>query len=218
MESKSKFETKIAPLLTYIGTIGACITAVAYIITVFILIYGFKAQAILQTTIFSVITAAIGVLIMQLLKYQGVTFAREKPENKELERLYYNTKTKDKKLHNMTYFWITTGVKDVLVKAVILSVSTIGIIYIVIEGSKDYKLILLAFENLLLWVCFGMLSMKKAFDFYENSNVPYMKAKLEEVQVASVKVELKAEESVEPKENETCSNMEMKSSETFKSK
>lgn len=184
MESEKRidtFENKIAPVLVWIGTIGAIITAVAYIITIFILIFGFKAEKVLETTIFAIITAAIGVVIMQMLKFQGVSFAKEIPEYKELEKKYYNTKTKDKKLHSMKYYWITSGLKDVLLKATMLAGSTIGIIYVVIEGSRDYKLILLAVENLLLWICFGLLAMKKAYDFYINNQVPYMKAKLAEV-------------------------------------
>ena len=36
--NKSLFETKLKPLLQYIGTIGAVSMSVAYVITVFILI------------------------------------------------------------------------------------------------------------------------------------------------------------------------------------
>jgi hypothetical protein len=102
--NKSKFEEKILPVLNYVGIIGAIIMAIAYIISVFVLINGFKAEALLQTTIFACVNAATGFIIMQFLKFQGVSFAKMLPENQEIIKRYYKTKTKDKKLHSITYF------------------------------------------------------------------------------------------------------------------
>lgn len=78
--------------------------AIAYIIAVFVLIRGFQVEALLQTTIFACVNAATGFIIMQFLKVQGVSFAKMLPENQEIIRQYYNTKTKDKKPHSITYF------------------------------------------------------------------------------------------------------------------
>lgn len=175
------FEKKILPVLNYVGAIGALIMSIAYIIMVFVLINGFKAEAVLKTTIFAVVNAVVGFIIMQFLKYQGVSFAEMIPENKAIIDQYYATKTKDKKPHSLTYFWLTTGLKDALIKGLSLIVTTVGIVYIVIQGSQDSNLILLAFVNLLMFICFGFLSLVKAYNYVNNIYIQYVKEKLEEV-------------------------------------
>ena len=172
--NRSFLERKILPVLNYIGIIGAVIMAIAYIVIVFVLINGFKAEALLQTTVFACVNAAVGFIIMQFLKYQGESFAKMLPENKEIIDRYYKTKTKDKKLHSITYFWVTTVIKDIIVKCATLGATTIGIIYIVIQGSNDYNLLLLALVNLLMFICFGFISLNSAYEFYNNKHVPYM--------------------------------------------
>lgn len=172
--NRSFLERKILPVLNYIGIIGAVIMAIAYIVIVFVLINGFKAEALLQTTVFACVNAAVGFIIMQFLKYQGESFAKMLPENKEIVDRYYKTKTKDKKVHSIKYFWVTTVIKDIIVKCATLGATTIGIIYIVIQGSNDYNLLLLALVNLLMFVCFGFISLNGAYEFYNNKHVPYM--------------------------------------------
>lgn len=172
--NRTFLERKILPVLNYIGIIGAVIMAIAYIIIVFVLINGFKVEALLQTTVFACVNAAVGFIIMQFLKYQGESFAKMLPENKEVMEKYYKTKTKDKKLHSITYFWVTTVIKDIIVKCATLGATTIGIIYIVIQGSNDYNLLLLALVNLLMFVCFGFISLNGAYEFFNNKHVPYM--------------------------------------------
>ena len=180
---KSFLESKLLPILNYIGIIGAVIMAIAYIIIVFVLINGFKVEELLQTTIFAFVNAAIGFIIMQFLKYQGVSFAKMLPENKDIIDRYYKTKTKDKKMHSITYFWTTTVIKDIIVKCATLGATTIGIVYIVIQGSNDYNLLLMALVNLLMFVCFGFISLNNAYEFFNNKHVPYMIEQLEKTKV-----------------------------------
>lgn len=183
-EKKSVFDKKIKPAITYVGTIGAILMSIAYVITVIVLIFGFKAEAALNLTIFSVVTAAVGLVVMQFLKIQGIDFAKNIPENKELIKRYYQTTTKDKKNHSIKYFWTTTVIKDVLIKGVTLAGSSVGVVYLVLEGSRDWKLLMLAGVNLIMFVCFGLLSLVKAYDFYNNQHVKYMRDKLAEVELA----------------------------------
>lgn len=104
MIEKTVLEKKILPILNYVGIIGAGIMTIAYIIAVFVLIKGFQAEAILNTTVFACVNAATGFVIMQFLKIQGVSFAKMLPENDEIIKRYYTTKTKDKKVHSIKYF------------------------------------------------------------------------------------------------------------------
>lgn len=176
--NKNFFEAKIKPILTYIGTIGAALMSVAYVILVCIMIFGFSAHNAVQTIVFAVINGIVGLMIMQMLKVQGQDFAKQLPENIPILEEYYNTKTKDKKFHSMKYFWIKTVITDTLSKGISIVVSTAGIIYIVIAGSDDYVLLLLAAVNLIMFACFGLLSLSKAYDFFNNQHMVYVKEQL----------------------------------------
>ena len=191
MIEKTTLEKKILPLLNYVGIIGAAIMTVAYIIAVFVLIKGFKAEELLQTTIFGCVNAATGFVIMQFLKIQGVSFAKMLPENQEVIKDYYKTKTKDKKIRSITYFWTTSVIKDVLTKCATLAATTIGLIYIVIQGSNDYNLLFLAIVNLLMFMCFGFISLVNAYDFYNQRHVPYMIEQLSQTKLQEVQEEQK---------------------------
>lgn len=197
---------KILNILNYIGAIGAGIMTIAYIVVVCVLIKGFKEEAILQTTIFAIVSAGVGLCITQFLKVQGQSFGEMVPDNKSIIEQYYGTKTKDKKNHHMRYFWITSVTKDVIIKATTVAAGTIGIIYIVIQGSNDYSLLALAVVNLLMFFCFGLLSMNKAYQFVNRSYIPYLK---EQIKASTVDSE---------KEKDECLNLETKSSETCKNK
>ena len=174
------FENKIKPILSYVGSIGAVILSICYIICIFVLIIGFKVNKnFSQSIVFAVITAIIGLMIMQFLKVQGISFAKSDPDNQKILAEYYNNKTKDKKPHSIKYFWATSLIKDFLIKGITVMFSTAGIIYIVIEGSNDWNLLLLAIVNLLMFICFGFLSLVSAYDFYNEKHIPYIKLQLE---------------------------------------
>ena len=180
-EKRTLFEKKIKPTLEYIGTIGSILMAIAYIIVIFVLIYGLKAQSFIQTLIFSIVSAVVGLCIMQLLKVQGITFAQSIPENKAILEEYYNTQTQDKKARSLKYFWLTSITKDIIIKGITIMASTAGVVYIVIQGSEDFILLLLGIINLILFACFGLLSLTRAYDFVNNSHIPYIKLQIEKV-------------------------------------
>ena len=182
------FENKLKPILLYMGTIVSVIMAIAYIVIVFVLIEGFKAEALLNTTIFAIITAAIGFCIMQMLKIQGQEFAKNLPDNKEVLAEYIRRKSPDnkgRKYKSMKNYWVKSVIADVLIKCLTLTLTSIGMIYIMIEGSGDYSLLLLAAVNLLMFAGFGLISLCKAYDFYNEEYVPYM---LNEIEKADTQV------------------------------
>lgn len=181
MESKI-FEKKIKPILLYMGTIVSVVMAIAYIVMVFVLIQGFKAETLLNTTLFSIITAIIGFCIMQTLKFQGQSFAANIEENIEIRKQYNNTKTKDKKARSLKYYWITSACSDIIVKCLTLGATSVGMVYIMIEGSQDWNLLLLAGVNLLMFAGFGLISLTKAYDYYNDVYVPYMRERIYEKQ------------------------------------
>ena len=156
---KETFEKKISPILQYIGAIGAGLTSVAYVIVIFVLIRGFQYHQTKQTIVFALVNAAIGLIICQFLKVQGISFAKNLPENQEILKEYYDTKTKDKKLRNINFYWITSVIKDVAFKGISLIITTAGLIYTVIQGSNDWNLLFLAIVNLIMFISIGLLSL-----------------------------------------------------------
>lgn len=198
---EKNFNLKIKPILKYVGTIGAILMGIAYIAIVFIMVFGFNANANLaQSITFALINAIIGLIIMQFLKVQGITLAKEIEENREILKEYYNTKTKDKKAHSIKYFWITSVTKDAIVKGLSISATTLGIIYIVIRGSSDYSYLLLALVNLIMFTCFGILSLVKAYDFFNEEHIPFIKEKINETKTQKERkntIENKDKESLE---------------------
>lgn len=177
--NKKFFETKIKPLLNYIGLIGSIITSIAYIIVVVVLIIGFNSSKTFSESItFSIVSALIGLIIIQFMKIQGITFAKNLEENQEILKLYYHTKTKDKKLRSIRFYWITSVIKDVLLKATTMALTTASVIYIVIAGTQDWNMFLLAIVNLLMFICFGILTLSNSYDFFNNKHIPYLKEML----------------------------------------
>lgn len=172
-------EKRLLNILKYVGIIGATICSVAYIVVVLVLIQGFKVESNTQTITFALVNAIVGFIILTFLKIQGESFAKSLPENKAISEAYYARETKDKKYHSMKYFWITSTIKDILTKVLGVFASTFGIIYIVIVGSNDWNLLLLALVNLLLFISFGLLGLEKSYEFYNTRMVPYMQHQLE---------------------------------------
>ena len=170
---------RIKPILNYVGFIGAILSSIAYIIVVIVLIVGFKYEQTTQTIIFAVVNALVGLVICNFLRLQGVSFG--KMENKEIIDKYYSTRTKDKKPHSMGYFWAKSIILDVLVKALTVIFTTVGLIYIVIVGSNDYSKLWLALVNLIMFICFGCLALVKAYDYYNNVYVQYMNDRIKEI-------------------------------------
>lgn len=178
--NKNTFETKIKPVLSYVGIIGASFMCVAYVIVVFVLIHGFKATVIFNTLLFAAVNAIVGFIIMQFLKVQGISFAKLIPENDEIVKEYYRTRTKDKKPRSMQFYWTTSIAKDIFTKCLSVAITSAGLIYIVIQGSNDWNLLLLAIVNLIMFICFGFLALVNAYEFFNNKFIPYMKEKIDE--------------------------------------
>lgn len=178
VSTQNFFEKRIKPALLYIGTIGAVLTSLAYIALVCILIFGFLAHSVVQTIVFAIINGIVGFIIMQMLKIQGQDFAKNLSANKPILDEYYKTKTKDKKLRSMKYYWTKTMITDFLSKALTIALTTIGIVYIVIAGSQDYTLFLMAFVNLVMFFCFGLISLSNTYDFFNNQYMAYVQEQL----------------------------------------
>ena len=178
--NKNTFETNIKPVLSYVGAIGAGLMCIAYVIVVFVLIRGFQATVIFNTLVFAAVNAIVGFIILQFLKVQGISFAKLIPENDKIIKEYYSTKTKDKKTHSMQFYWTTSVIKDIFTKCLSVAITSAGLIYIVIQGSNDWNLLLLAIVNLIMFICFGFLALVNAYEFFNNKFIPYVEERISE--------------------------------------
>lgn len=177
------FEKKIKPILMYVGTIGAAFMSIAYIILMFVLVFGFNVQKDLSNSIiFAVINAIVGFLIMQMLKVQGIDFAKQLPENKKVLDEWNKNRVKKKRTHSLTFYWINSTIGDAIGKVISVAITTAGIIYIVVEGSNDYNMLLLSAVNLIMFLCFGFISLVNAYDFFNTMHIPYIQEKLTEIE------------------------------------
>lgn len=179
---KSFFESKIKPALLYIGSIGAIFTTLAYLVIIFIMIFGFKVKSAEQALVFAVVNAVVGLIIMQLLKIQGIDFAKTEPKNQQVIQKYNTTRVKKRRTHSLKWFWIWSSIKDVIVKGVMIALTSAGLIYIVVVGSQDYLLLLLALANILMFICFGLLALVNAYDFFSEKYIPYIVEELEKIE------------------------------------
>ena len=177
MFNRDFFEKKIKPLLLYIGTIGAALMCIAYVLVVMVLIFGFKVKNIEQSILFAIVNAVVGFVVMQFLKIQGVDFAKALPENQKVLN-HFNAKKPKKHYHTIWFYWFKSITSDLLIKCLTIGVTTCGLIYLVIEGSRDYNLLLLAAVNLIMFICFGLVSLSNAYDYYNDNHIPYLKDKI----------------------------------------
>lgn len=172
------FEKKIKPILSYVGSIGAGLTSIAYIIVMLVLIQGISFQSDMKEKIlYTIINAIVGFMITIFLRMQGIQFARDK--HKDLLDKVYGSNLKKVKLHSIKWYWLTSIIKDIFSKVITIGATTFGIIYICIQGSKDYTLILLAIVNLLMFLSFGVIALNKGYEFYDTEYVAYLNNLLE---------------------------------------
>lgn len=190
------FENKVKPILLYVGTIGAVLSAIAYIIIIITMIFGLTVDASIQDTLmFACVNAVIGFVIMQFLKIQGISFAKNLPANQEINQKWRELNPpKDKKKHSLKYFWVSSVVKDMVTRVLLIVLTTVCIIYLVIRGTHDYTYLLLMVVNLLMFACFGLISLVNAHDFYIEQHIPYLEEQINETEKRKAK---EAEEAIE---------------------
>lgn len=196
---QAKSHEALLKLLNNIGIVGAVLAAVADIVFVIIMVVGVDIKANLTSVIiFAVINALVGILINFLLRYQGKKYAEI--ENDELCKKFYNKKVKEKKYISMGIWMTLHTIKDFIIKGCTTAFSIFGIVYISIQGSKNPIQILMTFATLILFACFGLMSMNSAYVRFYNIQVPYMKLQIEVREQNEVKKTKRKIKSCEPSE------------------
>lgn len=178
MENQSKFKQ----VLIWSGTTLAVISSIIYVAIVYVLVKGFEQQ--LETSkllLFVILGAIVGVLITMSLRIQGIEFAKNTKESqdalKELRDL--RSKNTKKRIYSITFYTIIQFFVDIVTKGITSALTVYYSISIIIDGIHDEKYILMAFSNIFLFVGLGMLAMSKAYDFYIENHIPFIKQKIQ---------------------------------------
>lgn len=170
-------------LLNNIGIVGAILAGIADIIVVIIFVFGIDIQQDLTSNIiYATINAFVGVLINVLLRYQGQKYAEI--ENQDIREMYYKEKVKREKHHVSLLVYNLLGImKDVFIKGLSAAFSVFGIIYLSIQGTHNPIQILITLATLILFACFGLISMNSSYCRYYDVQVPYMEKIIKEREV-----------------------------------
>ena len=178
-----KSHEALLKILNNIGLIGAILSGIADLVIVIIFVVGVDVDIDMGTNIiFSVINAIIGIMINSFLRYQGQKYAEI--ENQELCDKFYRKKVKEnRKYLSMTLWQIINIVKDIIIKGITTIFCIFGVIYISIQGSKNPIQILITLLILILFGCFGLMSMNLSYCRFYNVQVPYMELKIKENEI-----------------------------------
>ena len=160
------------------------------------MVFGIKVEIKMSAiAIFAIVNALVGLMINFLLRYQGKKYAEI--ENEELCKAYYNKRVREVKYVSFNKWMTLQTFKDAVIKGGGTAFSIFGLIYISVEGSKNPIQLLLTLITLVLFACFGLMSMNSAYERFYNIQIPFMKMQLEE-----------RKKQAEQQENNTTSNSE----------
>ncbi len=186
--------------MLWTASIGAALTAVFYLLAIIILVNGIENSLSQEKQLlYSLIGALTGMIMIYLLREQGISLAADELESKKIMSAYYKAlnKTKNlKQLKTIGYYRVLWLIRDVFTKGLTVMASTMGIIYVFIEGNGDLGLILLATANLFLFTTFGIIGLSKAYDKYINEHLPAILERTQKLidQVGSVQPERETNE------------------------
>lgn len=195
----------VKKFLMYTGIIGSVISAIAYIVTTAVMVMGFSSKIDQdKQLLFSILGALVGLMITFFLRSQGVSFASKEEESQKVMKAYHEkiNKTKTvKQLHTIKHYMVMQTIKDVIVKGLTVAVSTWFVLYIFMEGNGDYGLFLLAVSNILLFACFGIMALSKAYDKYIEEHIPAIKEIIKKLdQVGSIPLKEKENANLQQRE------------------
>jgi len=198
--NKKQFYERIKDVLTYTGIALAVIAGIAYLIIIYILVFGFNIHYNREQLVaFLLLGGAVGVLINIAMRIQGIDFAKLTPTAKQVmeELTKLSGISDDVKIRPMWVMFVTTILKDIIVKGGTIGLSLYFVIDISYQGLGEEKYFYLAFANLLLYFGLGLLSMSKAYDYYLESHIPYMKQKIKKLELNNKKERIDEDERVD---------------------
>jgi hypothetical protein len=167
--------------LTYTGIAMAIISAIVYLIVVFILINGFEVDYSKEEIIsFLLLGAATGVMINISMRIQGLDLARLTKRAKEVQAKLNDltAKSKETKLRPLWVMHLTNTARDILIKGGTITLTMYFAISISYKGLGEQKYMLLAFANVFLYFGLSLITMNKSYDYYIDKHIPFMEKQI----------------------------------------
>lgn len=189
-ENKKEFYEKIKNALTYTGVILAVVAAIAYLILVYVIIYGFSVDYSQDQLIgFIALGAVVGILMNIAMRIQGIDFAKLTPvAKKTLKELTDSIgKSDEVKMRPMWVMFTNSIIKDIVIKGGVIGFTLYYTIDISYSGLGEEKYLLLALANIVLYFGLGLISMSKAYDYYLESHIPFMQQKIKKLELKKEK-------------------------------
>jgi Na+/melibiose symporter-like transporter len=180
---------KVKKFLEYTGIAGSIISAIAYITATLVIVWGFETRLEMEKQLlFSILGAVTGLMMTFFLRGQGVQFAKKEEVSQEVMKTYYekiNKKKTIKQLHTIKHYLVVQTILDVFIKGVAVAVSTYFLLYIFMEGNGDMSLVFLAVANILMFACFGLVALSKAYDKYMDEHIPAIREIIKKIDEAA---------------------------------
>ena len=192
--------------LTYTGIAMAIISAIVYLIVVFILINGFEVDYSREEIIsFLLLGAATGVMINIAMRIQGLDLARLTPKAKATQAKLNDltAKSKEVKLMPLWAMHLVSILKDIIFKGGAITLTMYFAISISYKGLGEQKYMLLAFANVFMYLGLSLITMNKAYDYYIDKNIPYM-----EKQIIKLEEERRIEDATNKNDRRDSSDVE----------
>ena len=189
-ENKKEFYERIKNALTYTGVILAVVAAIAYLILVYVIIYGFSVDYSRDQLIgFIALGAVVGILMNIAMRIQGIDFAKLTPAAKKTLKELTDSigKSDEVKMRPMWGMFTNSIIKDIVIKGGVIGLSLYYTIDISYSGLGEEKYFLLALANIVLYFGLGLISMSKAYDYYLESHIPFMQQKIKKLELKSEK-------------------------------
>lgn len=171
--SQKKFYDNLTKTLNNIGLCVAIIAVVCYFIFLFIFVKGMRVEFDLtRTLVLTVITAALGITVSVSMRSQGIKWAEQLPENKNiLDKFDKSKAAKEVKYHGNLYYWLTRLPLLIFGKVGSCILSVAGIIYYVMQGIQDWSVMLVGFGNVCLMTATSLWACAGAYGFYNKNTI-----------------------------------------------
>lgn len=180
-QAAKKGYEKWKDFLTYTGIAMAIVSAIVYLIVVFILINGFEVDYSKEEIIsFLILGAATGVMINISMRIQGLDLARLTDKAKEVQSKLNDltAKSKSVKLRPLWVMHLQNTARDILIKGGTITLTMYFAISISYKGLGEQKYMLLAFANVFLYFGLSLITMNKSYDYYIDKHIPFMEKQI----------------------------------------
>ena len=185
VEKREIMTDKMRKALTYTGWLLSGIFSVVYIIILCIMIFGFSVSITLKNALLTAILGAVFTFAITIsMVYQGVLFAKDVDNNKDVMKQYYtliNRRKKEKKIKTINTYMIRKIITTLLFKGGVAFISTFTIINLVFNGIGDIMILWLGISNILVAIGLGFVGLVSSYDFYNEQHIPAVRVKIEKI-------------------------------------